>query len=131
MSQNLSHHNTFFIEPRFKLIVIIVISIFTVCWIVTVVFDYAETPIQEPLRRNIELTEHIKPDIMANPLIIKNNIDMNITIARDEKLLGWNEFRVQRRLDISKPKGFSSVLQRHVKFNEGHGFFKLLNFLII
>ncbi|MEE2924825.1 MAG: hypothetical protein VX619_08620 [bacterium] len=128
MSQNLSHHNTVFLEPRFKTIVIIVISTFTVCWIVSIVFDYAEAPIQEPLRRNIELIEDIKPDIMANPLIIKNNIDMNGTIARDEKLLGWNEFRVQRRLDISKPKGFRSVLQRHVKFNEGHGFFQIVEF---
>ena len=108
MSQNLSHHNTVFVEPRFKSIVIIVISIFMVCWIVSIVFDYAEAPIQEPLSRNIELIEHIKPDVMANPLIIKNTIDINATIARDEKLLGWNEFRVQRRLIFQNLK--ASVL---------------------
>lgn len=128
MSQNLSQYDTSTVPTRFKTILTILITVTVVSLSVSIIFDYTPPPSQQPLSRNIQVLENIQPEIMVNPLLVKKNIDIELSIDPNDKLLNWDEFRIQRRLDNLKPRGFLSVLQREIKFDDGSDFLQVIEF---
>ena len=128
MSQNLSRHHFDIKELRFKTVISLIVSVFIACLMVSILFDYVNQPLQEPLRRDLTSIENVEAEVIVNPLVIKKNIDTNIKVDKDEKLLNWDEFRQQRKLDKLIPDGFNSVLQREIRSIRGRGYVQIVEF---
>tara|TARA_B100000674_G_scaffold488893_1_gene501896 strand:- start:2977 stop:3888 length:912 start_codon:yes stop_codon:yes gene_type:complete len=128
VNQNLSHENTNTVDPRTKFGLLIGFGIFVICVGISTILDYVKTPPQEPLSREIKAVENIIPDIMVDPLVIKPNMDISVSVDGNQKLLNWGDFRTQRRLNLSEPRGFRSVLQRRVEFDGESGFLQIVEF---
>ena len=128
MSQNLSRHHFDIKELRFKTVISLIVSVFIACLMVSILFDYVNQPLQEPLRRDLTSIENVEAEVIVNPLVIKKNIDTNIKVDKGEKLLNWDEFRQQRKLDKLIPDGFNSVLQREIRSIRGRGYVQIVEF---